>query len=166
MLSPEGSRFLSPNFSHSVFGIYKLCCLAISINCEDTFCASSRVPCWLSPCCLMDNPASNIPISLLSLSAALFDPNSAHIGAHFDRLLNKAWITFLPYKTSSHFRDCLPLRATNGTRTRDLRLGKPTLYQLSYCRLFLMTCKYRKDISIDKHIPQNYFPLFYLRIIG
>ena len=27
------------------------------------------------------------------------------------------------------------IRATNGTRTRDLRLGKPTLYRLSYCRI-------------------------------
>src|ERR1035437_6445850 len=27
------------------------------------------------------------------------------------------------------------LRAANGARTRDLRLGKPTLYQLSYRRL-------------------------------
>lgn len=28
----------------------------------------------------------------------------------------------------------LNLRAASGARTRDLRLGKPLLYQLSYCR--------------------------------
>ena len=28
-------------------------------------------------------------------------------------------------------------RAVNGTRTRDIRLGKPTLYQLSYYRVRL-----------------------------
>ena len=27
-------------------------------------------------------------------------------------------------------------RAANGTRTRDLQLGKLKLYQLSYCRIF------------------------------
>ena len=32
--------------------------------------------------------------------------------------------------------DCLLYRAVNGTRTRDPRLGKPMLYQLSHYRLF------------------------------
>ena len=34
------------------------------------------------------------------------------------------------------YRDKLlaPVWAANGARTRDLRLGKPTLCQLSYCR--------------------------------
>ena len=33
-----------------------------------------------------------------------------------------------------HFRKLLILRAENGTRTRDLNLGKVALYQLSYFR--------------------------------
>jgi hypothetical protein len=31
-------------------------------------------------------------------------------------------------------RSCKPVKADDGSRTRDLRLGKPTLYQLSYVR--------------------------------
>lgn len=31
-------------------------------------------------------------------------------------------------------RKCYALRAGNGTRTRDIQLGKLTLYQLSYSR--------------------------------
>src|ERR1700733_1381805 len=31
-------------------------------------------------------------------------------------------------------RSCQALKADDGSRTRDLRLGKPTLYQLSYVR--------------------------------
>ena len=30
----------------------------------------------------------------------------------------------------------LPRRADDGSRTHDLRLGKPTLYQLSYVRVW------------------------------
>jgi hypothetical protein len=30
---------------------------------------------------------------------------------------------------------CQPRKADDGSRTRDLRLGKPTLYQLSYVRV-------------------------------
>ena len=36
-------------------------------------------------------------------------------------------------------------RAANGTRTRDLDLGKVALYQLSYCRIFL---------CVEKHSPE------------
>ena len=35
-------------------------------------------------------------------------------------------------------------RATNGARTRDLRLGKPPLYQLSYCRKI----RFKNDILL------------------
>src|SRR5204862_8183159 len=33
------------------------------------------------------------------------------------------------------------LQADDGSRTRDLRLGKPTLYRLSYVRAVLCPCK-------------------------
>ena len=33
------------------------------------------------------------------------------------------------------------LRAVNGTRTRDPRLGKPMLYQLSYYRVVVSLCE-------------------------
>ena len=39
-------------------------------------------------------------------------------------------------------------RAANGTRTRDLDLGKVALYQLSYCRIFLLF------VSCKKHSPE------------
>ena len=49
--------------------------------------------------------------------------------------------------------DLIP-RAENGTRTRDLRLGKPTLYQLSYFRNTHRKtewfCKYKKQFPICK----------------
>ncbi len=38
-------------------------------------------------------------------------------------------------KISKNFWRFFVFRAGNGTRTRDLRLGKPPLYQLSYSRL-------------------------------
>ena len=47
------------------------------------------------------------------------------------------------------------LRAENGTRTRDLNLGKVALYQLSYfrnlfCRLAYCECKGNEKLSISK----------------
>lgn len=39
-------------------------------------------------------------------------------------------------------------RAANGTRTRDFRLGKPTLYQLSYCRKKIF--KKKSTASLEK----------------
>ena len=39
-------------------------------------------------------------------------------------------------KTHVHRGSSYIVRAENGARTRDLRLGKPTLYQLSYFRIF------------------------------
>ena len=38
-------------------------------------------------------------------------------------------------------------RAANGTRTRDLDLGKVALYQLSYCRISY-------NVSCKKHSPE------------
>ena len=38
-------------------------------------------------------------------------------------------------KKGSYFRNYLIHRAENGTRTRDLNLGKVALYQLSYVRM-------------------------------
>ena len=35
------------------------------------------------------------------------------------------------------FKNDFGKRAKDGTRTRDLRLGKPALYQLSYFRLWI-----------------------------
>ena len=40
-------------------------------------------------------------------------------------------------------RPCEAVKADDGSRTRDLRLGKPTLYQLSYVRAVQTTCKCR-----------------------
>lgn len=46
------------------------------------------------------------------------------------------------------------MRAANETRTRDPRLGKPMLYQLSYCRREAITtysdCKDKSFLSIGK----------------
>lgn len=39
-------------------------------------------------------------------------------------------------ETHVHRGSSYIVRAENGARTRDLRLGKPTLYQLSYFRIF------------------------------
>src|SRR5262249_40965956 len=39
-------------------------------------------------------------------------------------------------------------RADDGARTRDLRLGKPTLYQLSYVRARLRVAKSRSTSSL------------------
>lgn len=51
-------------------------------------------------------------------------------------------------ETHVHRGSSYIVRAENGARTRDLRLGKPTLYQLSYYRLFCVKqrCKYSKQI--------------------
>ncbi len=55
-----------------------------------------------------------------------------------------------------HFCKLLILRAENGTRTRDLNLGKVALYQLSYFRNSLCPfgplrdCKYRAKILFCK----------------
>ena len=44
-----------------------------------------------------------------------------------------------------------PSGAENGTRTRDLNLGKVALYQLSYFRMvFVCECKGRQKIRISK----------------
>ena len=45
------------------------------------------------------------------------------------------------------------LRAENGTRTRDPRLGKPMLYQLSYFR--------KAGTSVETHHRTNYSPLYF-----
>lgn len=39
------------------------------------------------------------------------------------------------------YRENNKIGAANGVRTRDLRLGKPTLYQLSYCRILFIQFK-------------------------
>ena len=43
------------------------------------------------------------------------------------------------------YKLALEKRAANGTRTRDLDLGKVALYQLSYCRVLAL----RKCISLN-----------------
>lgn len=49
------------------------------------------------------------------------------------------------------------LRAVSGTRTRDFRLGKPTLYQLSYYRNSITDSKVDFIFGINK----NKICLFY-----
>ena len=51
--------------------------------------------------------------------------------------------------------------AENGARTRDLNLGKVTLYQLSYFRVCsVWDCKVR-----DKFFLSKFFVIFLIRII-
>lgn len=53
------------------------------------------------------------------------------------------------------FQDCcsfLFFGAVDGGRTRDLRLGKPPLCQLSYYRIFLYVEPDMQDVAILNHI--------------
>ena len=57
---------------------------------------------------------------------------------------------FHPMQTKNqqpHFCKLLIVRAENGTRTRDLNLGKVALYQLSY---FRMTCFAIASAKVNK----------------
>ncbi len=49
-------------------------------------------------------------------------------------------------------------RAVNGTRTRDIRLGKPTLYQLSYYRI-IKKRSFRKYLWYNQERPLSFFRL-------
>ncbi len=53
---------------------------------------------------------------------------------------SKTWPTFNPLKMKTHLKKgttAYQVGAGNGIRTRDTKLGKLVLYQLSYARLFL-----------------------------
>ena len=54
-----------------------------------------------------------------------------------------------------HFCKLLIFRAENGTRTRDLNLGKVALYQLSY---FRKMCDLLSEIAFAKIDKKNGFP--------
>ena len=54
-----------------------------------------------------------------------------------------------------HFCKLLISRAENGTRTRDLNLGKVALYQLSY---FRKMCDLLSEIAFAKIDKKNGFP--------
>ena len=51
------------------------------------------------------------------------------------------------------------LRAANEARTRDPQLGKLVLYQLSYCRLSILSrwrCKGTTSFPTTQHLPNNF----------
>ena len=56
----------------------------------------------------------------------------------------------------------LKKRAANGTRTRDLDLGKVALYQLSYCRKYFYNKVKRRRLELPRN--NFHYPLKVARL--
>ena len=73
------------------------------------------------------------------------------------RLFQPSFSTLCKQKNQQpHFCKLLIIRAENGTRTRDLNLGKVALYQLSYFRVYLPFNKVARPS--DSRTPKPLFP--------
>jgi hypothetical protein len=65
-------------------------------------------------------------------AAGSLEELSVEVMAADGRLKTRPWMATVMSSVGRHQRLC---EADDGPRTRDLRLGKPTLYQLSYVRV-------------------------------
>ena len=64
-------------------------------------------------------------------------------------------------KSATSFCKLLIFRAENGTRTRDLNLGKVALYQLSYFRIEQRRLSFASAKVGKKNALPNFWPLFF-----